>query len=214
MPKLVIPQGVLVRLIWNRGGVGHAVNVLGALNPGAVAITQGLTNTVGAAVKAALVSSNLDDSLGSDYSLAQVGLRNIAVEDQAEFLDANAAQPGLEATALLPPQIALVVTLRTALAGPSFRGRVFLGGFTEASNEATSTCTAGSAANAVSFISGVSSALTASGFTLAVLSRPRDAEPLALPPKPAWAGRGTGVTAIVTRNLVWDTQRRRAVPGI
>lgn len=214
MAELVIPQGVLVRLIWRRGGADTAVNVLGATNVSAIAINQSLANSVGAAIKSSF-NSTLAASVGTDVSLSQIGLRNINVANQAEFLDVNAVQAGLEGTSsLLPPQISLAVTLRTALAGPSYRGRVYLYGFTEAINDAGSLAIAATGTAAVSFVTGIQTALAAAGLTLAVLSRPQDAQPLAVPPKLAKAGWATPVTSIVLRNLAWDTQRRRAVAGI
>lgn len=214
MAQLVIPQGVLVRLIWNKGGEASAVNVLGALNPGAVAINQSLANTVGAAIKARFTSSGYVGVISNQYALAQVTLRNINVANQAEFPDAGAAVVGTDTSHPLPPQTALVVTLRTAMAGPSYRGRVYMCGWGEGANDTTGLAVAGSAAGATAFVAGVQTDLAAAGLTLAVLSRPRDADPLHIPPILAKAGWGTAVTSIILRNLVWDTQRRRSVPGI
>lgn len=200
MPPLVIPNAVLVRLIWTNGGTPYAVNVLGARNPGAVSITQALTNTVGSAIKGAVASSGLADELSNVVALANVGMRNIAIANQPEFLDAAVPAGGVAAVALLPPQVSLCVTLRTALAGRSFRGRVFLPGFTEDSNDTGGSASADARTAGVAFITAVQDALDGSGLNLAVLSRT--------------VPTATDVSAILVRDAVWDTQRRRATPGI
>lgn len=205
MAQLIVPNAAQMRLIWANGGQLYALNVLGVV-ANAVAITQALTNTVGAAVKAAFTSSSLNGGVGTAITLANVGLRDIRTANQAEFLDSGGAVAGTSAGDLLPPQTALVVTLRTAQAGRSFRGRVYLPGFTEGVNTpggASSWVTA-----PVTFITAIKSALVTSGMDLGVLSRPA---PDALPPR---SGFVTTVTSIVVRDAVWDTQRRRAVPGI
>jgi hypothetical protein len=208
VPAVEIPQGVFLRLLWSKGGALHAVNVLGAINPSGVAITQALTNTIGAAIKAAMGSTGLTPQLHTGISLVSVGLRNVNVANQPEFLDSGAAVPGSATGDPLPPQIAFCVTLRTALAGRSYRGRVYLQGYTEASSDTNGNPTAGTGSVGVAFITAIGSTLTANNLTLAVLSR---ANPNKLPPKAAF---GTAVTAIVNRDLIWDTQRRRASPGI
>lgn len=206
MPQLIVPNAAQMRLIWSLGGQLYALNVMGVVNSGSVAITQALTNTVGSAVKAALTSSTLGANVHTTVALANVGLRDVRTANTAEFLDSGAAVAGTATGDVLPPQIAIVVTLRTALAGRSFRGRVYLPGFAEATNSATGTSSLGTAP--VGFITAIKSALVTSGLDLGVLSRPA---PLATPPR---SGFITPVTSIVMRDTVWDTQRRRAVPGI
>lgn len=206
MAQLIVPNAAQMRLIWAMGGQLYALNVMGVVNSGAIAITQGLTNTVGTAIKSAFTSSGLAAALHTSVTLANIGLRDIRTANQAEFLDSGAAVAGTTGGDLLPPQTALCITLRTAQAGASFRGRVYIPGFGEGHNIAT-----GSAFNAtgpVAFVSAVKSALIASALDLGVIHRPTEA------PLPVTAGFITTVTSVVARDLVWDTQRRRAIPGI
>lgn len=206
MAQLVVANAAQMRLIWSVGGTLYALNVMGVVNSTAVAITQALTNTIGAAVKSALTSSTLGSQIHTTVALANVGLRDIRTANTAEFLDSGAAVAGTATGDLLPPQTALVITLRTAQAGRSFRGRVYLPGFAESVSTAAGIY-AGTT-HGVSFITAIKSALVTSGLDLGVLSRP-NAE--ATPPR---AGFITPVTSIVIRDNVWDTQRRRAIPGI
>lgn len=206
MAQLIVPNAGQLRLIWSLGGALYALNVLGVVNTGAVAITQALTNTIGTAIKSALTSSTLGANIHTTVALANVGLRDVRSANTAEFLDSGGATAGTATGDVLPPQTAIVVTLRTAQAGRSFRGRVYLCGFAEASNATGGTSALGTAP--VGFVTAIKSALVTSGLDLGVLSRPA---PLAAPPR---AGFITPVTSIVMRDTVWDTQRRRAVPGI
>lgn len=206
MPSLVVPNAGVLRTLWAQGGVLTAINVYGVVNSGNVSITQALTNTIGTAIKSSFASTTYNAALGTAVSLANIGLRDIRSANQPEFLDSGAAVNGTAAGDLLPPQTALCITLRTASAGRRFRGRTYLWGFTEAVNSA-----AGAAVGvtvAVNFVSAIKSALQASGLDLGVLSRPN---PNANPLNPGFV---TPVTTIVTRDLVWDTQRRRAQPGV
>ena len=206
MPALVVANAAVMRLIWAQGGVPSAINVLGVVNATNVAITQALTNTVGAAVKAAVASSGLNAGLGPTITLVSVGLRDIRSANQPEFLDSGAAVAGTGATDLLPPQTAFAITLRTASAGRRFRGRVYLYGFCEAFNSATGTALGTTAM--VNFVTAIKSALTSSSLDLGVLSRPN---PNAIPINNGFI---SPVTAVVARDSVWDTQRRRAVAGV
>jgi hypothetical protein len=208
MAQLVVPNAGQMRLIWALGGQLYALNVLGVVNSTAVNITQALTNTIGAAIKTAFTSSAHAASISTTVTLANVGLRDIRTANQAEFLDSGAAVAGTQALELLPPQTALCITLRTASAGPRFRGRVYLPGFTEGDNVAGGITNSATSTPAVAFVAAIQAALVAQSLNLGVIHRPT-ADPL-----PVSAGFITTVTSIVCRDLIWDTQRRRAVPGI
>lgn len=206
MAALIVPNAAQMRLIWAQGGVLYALNVLGVHIPGATAITQALANTIGTAVKAAFASTSYNSMMGPTITLVNIGIRDIRTANQPEFIDSGAVVTGTAVGDLLPPQTALVITLRTALAGRNYRGRVYLCGFTEAINSSTGAATG--ATTAVNFVAAVKAALVASSLDLGVISRPDDTK---VPPKVGWV---TPVTAMVARDLVWDTQRRRAIPGI
>lgn len=195
-----------MRLIWSLNGQLYALNVLGVVNATNLAITQALANTVGAAVKTAFTSSSHDTDVHTSVSLANVGLRDIRTASQAEFLDSGAAVPGTSAGDVLPPQIALCITLRTALAGAAYRGRSYLPGYGELYNTATGTCVA--VAPAVAFLAAIKSGLQTNALDLGVISRGNASLPIPRAPQI------NVVTSIVSRDAVWETQRRRAIPGI
>lgn len=102
--------------------------------------------------------------------------------------------PGVAASEPLPASVAAVVTLRTALRGRSFRGRVYQAPFTEAANTATGTILASSVTGVLQQWVAHLSALVGTGLSLVVASYH-----LAL---------ATDV-ASVSVDTRWDTQRRR-----
>lgn len=197
-----------MRLIWALGGSLYALNVLGVVNSTSVNITQALTNTLGTAIKSAFTSSAHAASISTTVTLVNIGLRDLRTANTAEFLDSGAAVAGTQALELLPPQTSLCITLRTAFAGRSFRGRVYLAGFTEGDNIAGGATNSATSTPAVAFVTAIQSALVAQSLNLGVIHRPTQA------PLPVTSGFITPVTSIVCRDLVWDTQRRRAIPGI
>src|SRR5690554_7730781 len=71
---------------------------------------------------------------------------------------------------LLPRGTALVVTKRTNRAGPSYRGRIYVPGFGEGSNEAGGRASSAAVAAALAFVEGLQDAASARGHTLAVAS--------------------------------------------
>jgi len=206
MAQLIVPQAAQMRLIWSLSGQLYALNIIGVVNAGGIAITQALTNTIGTAVKAAFTSSGQVGTVSTIVSLANVGLRDVRSASQPEFIDTGGAVAGTMAGDFLPPQIALCITLRTALAGPRFRGRVYLPGYGESANTAVGVVNATAAS--VNFVTAIKTALVANALDLGVIHRPTAA------PLPVSAGFITTVTSIVARDSVWDTQRRRAIPGI
>jgi hypothetical protein len=200
MPPVVIPNSVLARLIWTKSGEPYAVNVLGATKAGGGSITQAVVNTFGSAVKSTFTASGLAPLTAATVSLQSVALRDISAANFAEFVDTNPAVPGTATTDCLPPQVAMVVTLRTALAGKSYRGRVYIPGAAEENNTATGLAALAYRDAAVAFVGGIANAFAASGLTFSVLSRTLSI--------------ATPVAGIVTRDATWDTVRKRAVAGI
>lgn len=208
MPAVVVPQAGFLTLRWAQSGVISWLNVMGIVNSGNIAFTQTLANTLDTAIKASITSTNYVAAMAPIASLVSCSIRDIRSANQPEIVGVGAPVLGTAATEsnILPLQTALVITLRTALAGRRFRGRVYLAGFAESHNTATGS--ANGATAAVNFITGIKSALTSSGLDLGVVSRPQPELPT------PWAGQVNTVQSIVARDTAWDTQRRRAYPGV
>lgn len=207
LTSLVVPSAVQVRLHWTLNGV-DCFNVLGGSVAGGFAASQAIANTIGAAILGRFTSSGLAALCATTTSLISVGLRDIRTANQPEFVSVAAAVPGTGAGNPLPNQLAAVVTLRTALAGRSFRGRAYFGGFIAGENTAAGAILAALNTALVAFVTNMQTDLAASAITLGVISRPF-AGAAGPPVRPARLGSVTPVTGIVTRDTKWDTQRRR-----
>lgn len=201
MAALVIPATVLVRMVWGYGAVGAGVNVLGFRKLTGAAVDQTVANSIDAAIKSAHTSSGLRALQPTQISLNYAAVRDISSPNLPEFIGTGASQPGTAAAGqALPPQIALVVTLRTAKAGKPFRGRSFVPFWHSSANDTSGNATAAAQTAAKAFIDGIDSGLTPLGFDLAVVSRLQV--------------ENNVVTATIVRNAAWDTIRKRATAGI
>lgn len=207
LPPVQFSQTVLVRLIWTRAGVAWAYNVMAAQNTAGTAITQTLANTLGAAIKANFTSSGLAAATNIGVGLANIGVRDINTPSHVEFLDSGAAVGGSAAGKLLPPQDAVVITLRTALAGRSYRGRFYVPGSGENSYTSTGGVATATTTACQGFVQSMIAAFAASNIIFAVWSRPRPASGT----KPAWPGAITPVLAAVARAQPFGTVRSRRV---
>jgi hypothetical protein len=204
MTSLVIPTAVQVRLHWFLYSI-PCFNVLGGIVGGGYGNSQAHADALGTAVLGRFTSSGLKALSASTTILTAVGIRDIRVANQVEFVSSAAEVAGTGSGDGLPNQLAAVVTLRTALAGKSYRGRAYFGGANEAQNNNTGAIEAAYNTALVSFMTGVQTDMATEGITLAVLSRPRTSPPFPV----AWGGAATPVSSIVTRDTQWDTQRRR-----
>lgn len=203
MAPLVVPNAALVRLVWGSASSPLAVNVLGSRKVGAGAIDQATANTLSTAIKARFTASGYAALVPNTLGLISVGIRDISQPNLPEFVGAGGITLGTQAAGkVLPPQVSLCITLRTALAGKSFRGRVFLPVWGDSALAADGTAVAAATTAGVSFINGVSTDMVASGLNLAVVSRKQLAATVLV----------SG--GVQSRNAVWETIRGRAVPGI
>jgi hypothetical protein len=221
-PPLQITSGAQLRLLWNLNGA-LAINVIGLLVTGNPVINQALAETIGSAVKGAF-TTNLAPRLAPTASLVRVGIRDLRSPNLPEFRDTGTIPPGTGTGDIMPPNIAACVTLRTAGSGKSFRGRIFYGGFTEAENTVSGWASAAVGTSVVAFTTAIDTAVTGSGFRLAVLTRPQDdivimettthsngtTTTRQLSHQTAKSGAARQVTVIENRTAVWETQRRRS----
>lgn len=207
MPALVIPNTVMVRVLWSLNG-REANNVLGMVVAGGFTVTQTVCNSLGNAIASAFNTSGFAADCPAGVTCNGIGMRDIRSADQAEFISVTSPVAGTASSDMLPRNVALVVTLRTALAGRRFRGRVYLGGISENANTGDAECATDVRDDARDFVTAIQTAMSAVGGQLAVMSRPlynTDTPPALIRP-----GLSTPVTAAVVRNGVWDSQRRRS----
>jgi len=105
-----------------------------------------------------------------------------------------------------------VVTFRTALAGPSFKGRAYMGGFDEDQNDGNANTAAAVKTAVESFWNTLRQNLTTIGYEQSILSPALPLRPSSVPGKPdlpAKSSTNERVTSCEVRNLLWGSQRRR-----
>lgn len=200
---LVVPVGGYLILHWSVNGQS-ALNVLGLFVQAGGVFNQALADAMATMVRGQAVASNIGAQISNTTSLIGVGVRDLRTANQPEYNGTMTAFPGTDTTERTGGQQALVVTLRTALAGKSFRGRVYLplDGNT-AFDGPTSQYTTLAANAGVAFIDGIRSSLPSlPGFSnifgLAVISRK--------------ISQANTVISVSSRNRITGSQRRRLPP--
>jgi hypothetical protein len=202
MPSFVVPDTVQVDLIWQLDGVDFAANVLHFLVGPSFEVDQSAADDIADAVGAAFDAGGTSwkDITNTGMGLKRVLVRDLREASQPQFVG-DVSLLGNNASDPLPLQTSLCVTLRTGLAGRKFRGRVYLPPPTEGQSDTNGNPSAGTATAAATFIDAMVDLANPSGdMALAVTSRV--------------SSESTPVTEVVVRDLVWDTQRRRQIPGI
>lgn len=199
MAPVVISGTLQIRIIWSLSGADWAENVLHALIGTGPAVDQAMADTIAGHVGTAHTSSGLSAEQPTSVSIDRVGIRDIRTANQA-LIEAPVGSAGTALGQLLPRGNALVVTNRTALAGRSYRGRTFVPGFSEDSNDVGGRASSAAQTAAAAFINDLQTAMTQSAWPLAVASITK--------------GLSTVITQGVTRNGIWDGQRSRAFNGL
>jgi hypothetical protein len=166
-----------------------------------------MANNIMTAWTTLFASSGLQQEFSADEGAGFVSVRDIRSPSLAMITSTAPAAGGAAPGDSLPAQIAAVVTLRTAKAGKGFRGRAYIPGFSEASNDTGGVMTAATKAALDLYAAGLQNVFLAGLVTLGVAKRPiyNDADCTIVTP-----GETNAVTQVLVRNDLWDTQRRRA----
>lgn len=203
MAAVVVDNTCQVRITWSNSGTPFAVNVCHGIKDDPLASidaakAQSLANAM--STRFAAMSGATKNALRNTITLSQVGIRDLNSANNPEYIATPAtafAYTGI--SELLPLNVAACVTLRTAKAGASYRGRMYITGWGEGvSTEGVMAATA--TTGAVEIVNAVKAALKDAGLTMSVASRK--------------LGKSSQVTSVLSRDNRWDTQRRRIVAGI
>lgn len=205
--SVTIGSAMQARLIFSRGGADAAVNVMHFRIDSLFLVNQAAANAFASSVDTLIVTSGYAGLMPTTDALARITLRDRRSANAPEFVGI-VGRVGTNVTEALPGANSVVVTLRTALAGRGFRGRVYLGSWCEAANAVSGVIAPATITAAVAFIQGLRNP-TISGVpaTLAVAHQVANGLPLE-------PGQLNDVTAHLVRDNQWDTQRRRNTPGI
>jgi hypothetical protein len=210
----IIPLCVAVAVRWNTTNGKVVRNVLHGTIAGGFANSTAIAQAVFAHILASAAWTAWRPYLYSANSLAGVDIRDMRVITNPFFPSTGGTVAGTGAAAEVPAGVALCVTLKTALAGRGYRGRVYLPGLdTTAVTAATGAIVAAANTAAVNLVTEFQAALTASGITLAIAEPPRNAYTSLITGVviAQRAATATPVASITTRSTTFRSQRRRAL---
>ena len=209
MASVIIPNCVQVRLLW-QGASRAFLNVLHAQYTLAGPLNPNIAETIFSALKTDSRVTTWLSELPTNTVFTGLDVRDLRNSNNPLIPSTSLAAPGTAAGAPLPPQTCMVITLRTASAGRAFRGRIYLGGLSTAAQDTTGHIVTTVAANAVAFVNAIQQAFLAQSMTLAIGQKDLPARPghggTTLPARPA---NVVPVTSVLSRDNIFDTQRRR-----
>jgi hypothetical protein len=173
---LVVSSGGFAVLHWDVRGQA-VVNVLGLHIQPAGLVNQTTANAIATDIRSALSASNLINYQHTATHLVTVGVRDLRQANLPEYVGVMTQTAGLNTGEPLVLSTALVVTLRTAFAGKSYRGRVYLpvdgdnawDGAAQAYTSLAVSAADGFIGNIITYLA--NDAALASNFHLAVVSR-------------------------------------------
>jgi len=199
-----------IRVLWHVSTHGrpqlhvtHAeYSLAGPLNPN-------IAETIFASFKTNVAPATLS-ALATTLVFTGVGVIDLRAANNPEISSTGTSLAGTGTAVALPDQVSCVVTLRTAFAGRSFRGRVYTFGWTEGGNLADGTIADAVATGAVNLVNAMSVGIAAAGGQMAIRSPELPERPSkpggTLQPKPFAI---TPLSGFEVRDRIWDTNRRR-----
>lgn len=209
---VVIPNTAQIRFRWQMATAKVAVNVLYGRTGGVPAPTVSQAQAIFSALSSGAQWTALASHLGNTGGFLGVDIRSVHAANQPFVSSTGALVPGTAAGQPLPNEVAVVVTLRTALAGIQNRGRIFLPGFTADSLSAGQLILAATITDITAWAATIPGAFSAQGYTLSIGHKARVAYQGSTGTQhPARPAETVPVTSLICRDNHWDTVRRRGL---
>lgn len=204
----IVPECCEVREIFAIGGNERMVNTFNfniGDDPFDATVAADITGAIATAY-----NDNIAPVLSNTVSLLAQYITDLRELNGTQFVTGT-LDTGALSDNPLPSQTAACITWRTDTRGKSFRGRSYLGGFTEAGSSGQSpTSTVYDAV--VAFASDLITGAQTAGWPLSIVSRYHQVVPGTPPTVPRVTNLITQVTSS-TVDAAWKTQRRRALKG-
>lgn len=209
MPECHLQVPDTAQIVISIGHVSGAMKIVQhAVVTPSFAPTPTIASNLLTRITALASSSGLNAFIANTCGFAGLSIRDLR-QPNLGLVDATAGSLTGGATAdMLPRQMAACMTLRTARAGRSYRGRSYWPGMAETANDVTNHYTTAFQTAFAAFCSGYISAFNGDGMTLGVMSRPifiRDEQSCVI----GTPGFTTPVTSVLSRDNLWESQRRR-----
>lgn len=210
--KFIMPNGVQITLQWGLGDAKFAANVMWGGRTDGLAPTVAQANGIMSALTTGAAWTALAAHIAPTAFINAVLLRDFRAYDQPIIRSSNAAVFGASTGTELPNEVALVVTLRTALVGQANRGRMFVPGWATTALGTGNTAAAAAVTALTNWSALVTTAMSGQGYQFSLGHPPRQAYPGATGTQhPARAAGLVPITSQVVRDNHWDSQRRRGL---
>jgi hypothetical protein len=209
---VIVPSCAQIVLDWTLTDGKAAHNVLFGRYSGAFSGSPAQAQTIFQALASGSAFNGLAGVLSTTTTFASVTLRDVNTANQPLIQSSGGGVPGVGAGTALPDETALVVTLRTALAGRANRGRMYLPGFTATGMGAGNVVAPGVMTAVGTWAATIAGALAASGYVWVIGQKARNAYVGTTgTAHPARVAGSVPITGTVVRDNHWDSQRRRGL---
>lgn len=208
----VIPNCVAVILGWTLESGKLAHNVLHGRVTGSFSPTTTIANALMTGLTTGAAWTAFALTLAPTTLFSGIFLRDLRVANQPLIPTSLGPGVGTGTGESLPNEVAACVTLRTALAGRSARGRIYLPGFTVGTTAAGNVMSTALVTAINNWAGTIPSVFAGQGLTFALGLPHRLAyTSLAGTPHPERLATTLDITSQVLRDNHWDSQRRRGL---
>lgn len=209
---VVIPNCTQVVLNWTLEDGKTAHNVLYGRSAGIPNPTPAQATALHTALSTGAAWTAFASALAPNTIFSGVSLRQVHTPGGALVQSTSAAVPGTGTGVSLPNEVAVCVTLRTANAGVSNRGRMYLPGLRVGEVSAGNVLAAATVSNITTWAAGFISIFSGQGLTLVIGQPARNAYVGSTgTAHPARVAGSIPVTQLLCRNNTFDSQRRRGL---
>jgi hypothetical protein len=208
----LVPSCAHISIHWALPSGKSGFNVLTGRYTGTFAGSVAQANAILAALTTGAPATALLSHMPATVAINDVQIRDIAVANQPVITSQPPGAAGTAAGIALPNEVALVITKRTAGAGRSNRGRMYIPGWTVAAVAADNTAIAAVITDLQAWANTIQNALNGSGYQLVIPNPARAAyigsTGTAHPARPAGS---VTVQSLQVRDNHFDSQRRRGL---
>jgi hypothetical protein len=208
---LVINNGIMVKLHWTFAARNISNVLIGTLTATPPDF-DALANTLFTSIKGLSSTTGWLAECHPSLLLTAVSVKDLRTAHQADHVSSGPSVAGTGTGQPMALNSSMVITERTAMSGPGFRGRVYLAGMISQPTFDGIHLTQAVSDAGVAFVLGVKNVMATNSIPMGVGQRSLAADPLAPPGSANASPRASSVipvTAVLQENLRVDSQRRR-----